>query len=57
MEHDQRDGRDSDDADDASATPPDSTQPSSADEEAVPEQPADAASAAWTPDSSLPPRR
>ena len=41
MEHDQRDGRDSDDADDASATPPDSNQPTSAAEEAVPEQPVD----------------
>ena len=55
MEHDQRDGRDSEDADDALATPPDSTQPTPADEEAVPEQPPDAASAAWTPDAALPP--
>ena len=55
MDHDQRDRRDSDDAGDASATPPDSTQPSSADEEAVAEQPADAASAAWTPNTALPP--
>ena len=55
MEHDHRDGRDSDDADGAPATPPDSTQPTSADEEAAPEQPPDAATAAWTPDSSLPP--
>jgi hypothetical protein len=55
VEHDQRDRRDSDDADDASSTPPDSTQPPSTDEEAVPEQPPDAASAAWTPDTSLPP--
>lgn len=55
MEYDQRDRRDSDDADDASSTPPESAQPSSADEEAVPEQPPDAASAAWTPDTSLPP--
>ena len=55
MEHDQRDRRDSDDADDASSTPPDSTRPPSADEEATPDQPADVPSAAWTPDSALPP--
>jgi double zinc ribbon protein len=55
VEHDQRDRRESDDADDASSTPPDSTPPSSADEEVTPDQPAHAPTAAWTPDSSLPP--
>ena len=55
MEHDQRDRRDADDVDEASSTPPDTTQPSPVDEEIVPEQPADAASDAWTPDTSLPP--